>query len=56
VSFYDLSELFIHEERTVYADKCCHLNQLGYDLMADAIAGEVLRVLVEPGGPDDQSR
>jgi hypothetical protein len=48
VSFIDLSGVFIHEKRTVYADKCCHFNQLGYDLLADAIALEVLKIMDKP--------
>ncbi len=39
---FDLTPLFRGEARTVYADKCCHFNQLGWDLIADAMAGHIL--------------
>jgi hypothetical protein len=42
VHFTDLSKMFIDEKRTVYSDKCCHFNQLGYDLLADSIAVQIL--------------
>lgn len=45
VHFTDLTRMFIDEKRTVYNDKCCHFNQLGYDLLADSIAVQVLRKL-----------
>jgi hypothetical protein len=41
VNFIDLTSLFKNENRTVYNDKCCHFNQLGYDIMADRIASEI---------------
>lgn len=42
VNFTDLSMLFSAEKRTVYNDKCCHFNLLGYELIADKICSEVL--------------
>ena len=42
VNFIDLSFLFKDEERTVYNDKCCHFNQLGYDIIADRICREIV--------------
>jgi hypothetical protein len=45
VYFVDLSNMFLNEKRTVYADKCCHLNQLGNDLLAEAIVLHILRRL-----------
>jgi hypothetical protein len=41
VSFIDLTMLFRGERRSVYGDTCCHLNRLGNELMAAAIAGAV---------------
>ena len=38
INFLDLTLMFQHEERTVYNDKCCHFNKLGYNLIADKIA------------------
>jgi hypothetical protein len=45
VPFTDLTQLFLDEPRTVYRDHCCHLNQLGYDRLADAIADAILAQL-----------
>jgi lysophospholipase L1-like esterase len=42
VNFVDLTMLFINENRTVYNDKCCHFNQLGYDLIADKITNTII--------------
>jgi hypothetical protein len=42
VNFIDLSYLFKDEEHTVYNDKCCHFNQLGYDIIADRICREIV--------------
>ncbi len=42
VNFTDLSLLFKNEKRTVYNDKCCHFNQLGYEMIADQICREIL--------------
>ena len=38
VPFYDLTQIFANEPRTLYIDPCCHVNQLGNELMAAAIA------------------
>ncbi|MFU8843122.1 MAG: hypothetical protein ACNA7V_04870 [Bacteroidales bacterium] len=43
VYFVDLTGMFTDEKRTVYADKCCHFNQLGNDLLADSIAFHIVR-------------
>lgn len=42
VPFYDLTGIFANETRTVYIDSCCHVNQLGNDLLAEAIAGAIV--------------
>lgn len=39
--FVDASMVFREEERTVYSDICCHLNELGRGLLAAFIAEEV---------------
>lgn len=63
VHFVDLTEIFAHEHRRVYSDFCCHVNQLGADLIARSIArtvadrlddreespGERARSDIEPG-------
>lgn len=38
VHFVDLTMLFRDETGTIYNDTCCHVNQRGADLMAEAIA------------------
>lgn len=39
---YDHRYLFNREVRTVYSDKCCHFNQLGMDIITDAIVSDAL--------------
>jgi hypothetical protein len=41
VNFFDLTGVFKNERRTIYSDFCCHVNQLGADLIAAAIADEI---------------
>jgi len=41
VNFVDLTPIFADEERTVYNDFCCHVNQLGAETMARAIAAAI---------------
>lgn len=38
VRFQDLTQIFKHEKKTVYSDKCCHFNKKGYDVIAGKIA------------------
>lgn len=45
VRAFDLTAMFEHEPKAVYADKCCHFNQLGWDLIADAMAGHILEAM-----------
>lgn len=45
VLFRDLTQLFVDEERQVYIDGCCHMNELGNRIMADAIADVLLEDL-----------
>lgn len=42
--FVDLTMIFHDEERTVYKDSCCHYNQLGNDIMARHVSGEIARL------------
>lgn len=42
INFSDLTMIFKNDNRTIYNDKCCHYNQLGYDLIADKIASTIL--------------
>jgi hypothetical protein len=39
VRFKDLTMIFEHEERIVYADYSCHFNSLGNDIIAEEVAG-----------------
>ena len=41
VQFMDLTPLFREEARSVYNDQCCHFNDLGYRLIAEAIGERV---------------
>lgn len=42
VNFVDLTMMFKNESRSVYNDKCCHFNQLGYDKIADKITSTII--------------
>lgn len=44
----DLTPIFKDEPRTVYRDTCCHLNELGNELLVERIAAAVLESLAEP--------
>ena len=44
VDFVDLTPVFREEQRTVYNDKCCHFNDLGYRLIAEAIASHIVNL------------
>ncbi len=41
ISFHDLTMLFANNDETLYIDTCCHLNERGYGMIAEAI-GKVL--------------
>lgn len=43
IAFLDLTQLFADDGRTLWTDTCCHLNELGYAAVADAIAAEIVR-------------
>ena len=42
VRFHDLTEVFHDVSEPTYEDPCCHLDQLGNDLLAEAIARAIL--------------
>jgi hypothetical protein len=41
VIFIDLTMLFREEKASIYADKCCHLNKRGYDLIVTQIVSVI---------------
>ncbi len=43
VSFTDLTDLFRSERDTIYIDRCCHMNERGYQRMNDEIAAVIAR-------------
>lgn len=48
VPFFDLTAIFSHTDETVYKDDCCHLNDLGNQIMADAVVSNIM--LYQAGG------
>jgi len=48
VRFHDLTRLFAGRPEHIYRDDCCHLNQLGNELMAEAIADAILGDGIDP--------
>lgn len=43
VDFRDLTPMFAAEPSTVYSDKCCHFNELGYTLIAQEVTKHILQ-------------
>jgi hypothetical protein len=41
LNYFDATNIFTGENRTVYADACCHLNQLGNEILAAEIIRQV---------------
>ncbi len=41
IRFHDLTMLFANHDEQLYVDSCCHLNERGYGMIAEAI-GKVL--------------
>jgi hypothetical protein len=41
VAFVDLTDLFKDEPRTIYSDFCCHVNELGAEILATKIADAI---------------
>ena len=48
IAFHDVTMLFKDLETQIYVDACCHYNQQGYDLLADAVAGRILELVEQP--------
>ncbi len=44
ISYHDLTQLFANHPEAIYNDGCCHFNQAGIDLMADAVAQAILEM------------
>jgi hypothetical protein len=42
VRAFDLTGVFAEESRTVYIDACCHVNELGNELLANRIADDIV--------------
>ena len=42
VRFRDMGDVFANTPEAVYRDSCCHINQRGNDILADAIADVIL--------------
>ncbi len=38
IAFFDFSNLFRDREETIYRDSCCHYNELGNEILSEAIA------------------
>ena len=47
VPMFDLTDIFSDTEETVYIDYCCHLNDLGNQIMADAVVSNLIRYQAE---------
>ena len=41
IDFEDLTRVYAGVAKSVYRDDCCHMNQLGYDLLARALAESI---------------
>lgn len=41
VTFIDLTDVFKDEKRTIYSDFCCHVNELGAEILATKIADTI---------------
>lgn len=54
IDFIDLTEIFKNEKKTIYNDKCCHFNQYGYDLIADAISGYIINYYNKKDNQDER--
>ena len=53
VAFYDLTQLFSEVVDPLYIDVCCHLNQAGERLIAEAIADAIAQEAGWAGGSPD---
>lgn len=52
VPFHDLTQLFSQETETIYADYFCHYNERGTNLLAEAVADELAKVVAPNAGND----
>ncbi len=43
IAFTDLTTLFYDCRETVYSDRCCHFNRRGNEMIATAIAAEIVQ-------------
>jgi hypothetical protein len=48
VAFHDLTRIFAGHPEPLYIDNCCHYNQAGYEIMAEAIARAIRSDLPPP--------
>ena len=56
VAFFDLRWLFVNEADPLYVDPCCHFNDRGNELLAEAVAAELAALLpTSVDGPRDAS-
>jgi hypothetical protein len=55
VRFADLTGLYVNEKVTIYRDWCCHVNGRGYDLVAEAVADELIQLSRTPGTDEFQN-
>jgi hypothetical protein len=51
IPFVDLTELFHDDNRTLYKDICCHLNDAGNEQLAKAVAAAIIDLLPGDGPP-----
>jgi hypothetical protein len=42
ISYHDLTGIFSDHPEAIYVDGCCHLNQAGYEIMAEEIARTII--------------
>jgi hypothetical protein len=56
VEFVDLTMLFRAETGTIYNDACCHVNQRGADLMAEAVAQAIAATYLDSSPNPDLER
>ena len=49
INFFDLTQIFSNNHETLYRDACCHFNQRGYELIADAMLRHILETTNIPG-------
>jgi hypothetical protein len=45
IAFHDATQIFAKEPRTTYSDACCHLNELGIQMLSDLIVADAFNLL-----------